>query len=292
MQNSELFFNYLSWSDPWLVAIALNTILLAIATIAPKKLLTPAGQFHGWLLGVIIWGCLGWQGYAVVMFYFLVGSSVTRIGKAQKEAEGIAEKRSGARGPENVWGSALTATVCALGVLALSMLGETGKILGETASILQQTGKMPVPQNLILPVPQEVISWLLLGYAASFCTKLSDTSASEIGKAYGKRTFLITTLKPVPRGTEGAVSLEGTLAGIAASIAIALLAWAVGLIDLTGIAFCVIAAFIATNIESVIGATVQSKFEWLTNEVVNFVNTLIGAIAAIILALVWRAFLA
>jgi len=292
VQNSELFFNYLSWSNPWLVAIALNTILLAIATIVPKKLLTPAGQFHGWLLGVIIWGCLGWQGYAVVMFYFLVGSGVTRIGKAQKEAEGIAEKRSGARGPENVWGSALTATLCALGVLALSILGETGNILGETATILQQTGKMPVPQNLILPVPQDVISWLLLGYAASFCTKLSDTSASEIGKAYGKRTFLITTLKPVPRGTEGAVSLEGTLAGIVASIAIALLAWAVGLIDLTGVAFCVIAAFIATNIESVIGATVQSKFEWLTNEVVNFVNTLIGAIAAIILALVWRAFLA
>ena len=285
VQNSELFFNYLSWSNPWLVAIALNTILLAIATIVPKKLLTPAGQFHGWLLGVIIWGCLGWQGYAVVMFYFLVGSSVTRIGKAQKEAEGIAEKRSGARGPENVWGSALTATLCALGVLALSIfLGETGNILGETGNILGETGKMLVPQD--------VISWLLLGYAASFCTKLSDTSASEIGKAYGKRTFLITTLKPVPRGTEGAVSLEGTLAGIAASIAIALLAWAVGLIDLTGVAFCVIAAFIATNIESVIGATVQSKFEWLTNEVVNFVNTLIGAIAAIILALVWRAFLA
>ncbi|MGB8689682.1 MAG: DUF92 domain-containing protein, partial [Microcoleus sp.] len=187
MQNSELLFNYLSWSNPWLVAIALNTILLAIATIAPKKLLTPAGQFHGWLLGVIIWGCLGWQGYAVVMFYFLVGSSVTRIGKAQKEAEGIAEKRSGARGPENVWGSALTATLCALGVLAFSILGETGNILGETGNILEETGKMPVPQ--------EVISWLLLGYAASFCTKLSDTSASEIGKAYGKRTFLITTLK-------------------------------------------------------------------------------------------------
>jgi uncharacterized membrane protein len=277
MQNSELFFNYLSWSNPWLVAIALNTFLLAIATIAPKKLLTPAGQFHGWLLGVIIWGCLGWQGYAVVMFYFLVGSGVTRIGKAQKEAEGIAEKRSGARGPENVWGSALTATLCAVAVLAFSILGETGNILGET-------GKMPVPQD--------AISLLLLGYAASFSTKLSDTSASEIGKAYGKRTFLITTLKPVPRGTEGAVSLEGTLAGVVASIAIALLSWAVGLIDFTGIVFCVISAFIATNIESVIGATVQSKFEWLTNEVVNFLNTLIGAIAAILLASVWRAFLA
>lgn len=279
MQNSELFFNYLSWSNPWLVAIALNTVLLAIATIAPKKLLTPAGQFHGWVLGVLIWGCLGWQGYAVVMFYFLVGSGVTRIGKAQKEAEGIAEKRSGARGPENVWGSALTATMSALGVLALSILGDTGKM-----AVLGETGKMPVSQN--------AISLLLLGYAASFCTKLSDTSASEIGKAYGKRTFLITSLQPVPRGTEGAVSLEGTIAGIVGSILIALLSWAVGLIDLTGIVFCVIAAFIATNIESVIGATVQSKFEWLTNEVVNFFNTLIGAIAAIVLAATWRAFLA
>lgn len=284
MQNSELFFNYLSWSNPWLVAIALNTILLAIAIIAPKKLLTDAGQFHGWLLGVIIWGCLGWQGYAVVMFYFLVGSGVTRIGKVQKEAEGIAEKRSGARGPENVWGSALTATLCAVGVLAFSILGETGDILGKTGDILGETGKMPVPQS--------VISLLLLGYAASFCTKLSDTCASEIGKAYGKRTFLITTLQPVPRGTEGAVSLEGTIAGIVGSILMALVSSAVGLIDLTGIVFCVIAAFIATNIESVIGATVQSKFEWLTNEVVNFFNTLIGAIAAIVLASAWTTFFA
>lgn len=46
-----------------------------------------------------------------------------------------------------------------------------------------------------------------------------------------------------------------------------------------------IAAFIATNLESVIGATLQSKFDWLTNEVVNILNTLIGAIAAILLAL-------
>jgi uncharacterized protein (TIGR00297 family) len=90
--------------NPWLVAIALNTILAMCAYFAPKKLLTPAGLLHSWALGVIIWGTLGFPGYLVVMFYFLVGSGVTRIGMAQKEAEGIAEKRSGARGPENVWG--------------------------------------------------------------------------------------------------------------------------------------------------------------------------------------------
>ncbi|MBW4454268.1 MAG: TIGR00297 family protein [Nostoc indistinguendum CM1-VF10] len=252
--------------NPWLVAVGLNTILLGLAWIAPKKLLTPAGSFHAWFLAILIWVTLGWQGYAVVMFYFLVGSGVTRIGMAQKEAEGIAEKRSGARGPENVWGSALTGALCALGV-----------------GIINSELVVPSPQSLV-PNPQ---SLLLLGYVASFSTKLADTTASEVGKAYGKSTFLITTLQPVPRGTEGAVSLEGTLAGIVASVAIAFVGWAVGLIDLLGVAWCVLAAFIATNLESVIGATLQSKYNWLTNEVVNIFNTLIGAIAAVLLAWAW-----
>ncbi|MEA5582087.1 TIGR00297 family protein [Nodularia harveyana UHCC-0300] len=252
--------------NPWLVAIGLNTILLGLVWIAPKKLLTPAGVFHAWLLGVLIWVTLGWRGYLVVGFYFIVGSGVTRIGMAQKEAAGIAEKRSGARGPENVWGSALTAAVCALGIGLLN----SGLITPSTPSFV------PNVQSL-----------LLLGYVASFSTKLSDTTASEVGKAYGKRTFLITTLQPVSRGTEGAVSLEGTLAGVVASMAIACLGWAVGLIDLLGIVWCILAAFIATNLESVIGATLQSEYDWLTNEVVNIFNTLIGAIASILLALIW-----
>ena len=253
--------SFLDFANPWLVAIGLNTVLLALASILPKKLLTPAGLFHAWLLGVLIWVTLGWPGYLVVMFYFLVGSSVTRIGMAQKEAEGIAEKRSGARGPENVWGSALTAALCALGVGILN----SGLFIVSNLEFL-----------------------LLLGYVASLSTKLADTTASEVGKAYGKRTFLITTLQPVSRGTEGAVSLEGTIAGVVASIAIASVGWAVGLVDLLGVCWCILAAFIATNLESVIGATLQSKYDWLTNEVVNIINTLIGAIAAIILALIWK----
>ncbi|MBE9008042.1 TIGR00297 family protein [Fortiea sp. LEGE XX443] len=253
-------------ANPWLVGVGLNAILLSLVWIAPKKLLTPSGLFHAWILGVIIWGTLGWQGYLVVVFYFLVGSGVTRIGMAEKEAEGIAEKRSGARGPENVWGSALTAALCALGVGVIN------------------SGLMQFNFPSLVPNP---LSLLMLGYVASFSTKLSDTSASEVGKAYGKRTFLITTLQPVPRGTEGAVSLEGTLAGVVASIAIACVAWAVGLIDLLGILWCVLAAFIATNLESVIGATLQTKYTWLTNEIVNILNTLIGAIAAIVFAWLW-----
>ncbi|MDJ0536064.1 MAG: TIGR00297 family protein [Xenococcaceae cyanobacterium MO_207.B15] len=234
------------------IAALVNLGFLAIAWISPKKLLTPMGYLHAWVLGVLVWVTLQWQGYLVVVFYFLVGSAVTKIGMAQKEAEGIAEKRSGMRGPENVWGSALVATICAIATIFVDS---------------------PLKELLIL------------GYVASFATKLSDTTASEVGKAYGQRTFLITTLKPVPRGTEGAISLEGTLAGIVGSIVIAVVGWAVGLINLYSIIICLIAAFIATNIESVIGASIQSRFLWLTNEIVNILNTAIGAIVAIAIGL-------
>ena len=242
----------------WLVAVGLNAVLLTIVWLAPKKLLTPGGILNAWLLGVLIWGTLGFKGYAIVSVYFILGSAVTRIGMAEKEAQGIAEKRSGARGPENVWGSAFTAALCAVGVGVIDWLG--------------------TDETLVLR------SLLLLGYVASFSTKLSDTCASEVGKAYGKRTFLITTLQPVPRGTEGAVSLEGTLAGIVASVVLAIHGWGVGLIDIWGILWCVLAAFIATNLESVIGATLQSRWQWLTNELVNVLNTLIGSLIAMLFA--------
>ncbi|MGK7930855.1 MAG: TIGR00297 family protein [Microcystaceae cyanobacterium] len=241
---SELLVTY----QPWWIAVLLNSFLLIFALIVPKKLLTVMGYLHAWGLGVIVWGTLGWRGYVIVMLYFLVGSSVTRIGMAQKEAEGIAEKRDGKRGPENVWGSALTGALCGIGTLF---------------------------------VPASYINLLVLGYVASFATKLADTTASEVGKAYGRRTFLITTLQPVPRGTEGAVSLEGTLAGIVGAVAIAVCGWGLGLISPFGVLWTIIAAFIATNLESLIGATLQEKWQWLTNEVVNFINTFLGAVIAI-----------
>jgi uncharacterized protein (TIGR00297 family) len=247
-------FSPTTLSNPWLVALIINTLLLGIAWWAPKKLLTPAGYLHAWILGVIVWGALGWRGYGIVMFYFLVGSAVTRIGLERKEAAGIAEKRSGQRGPENVWGSALVGAICAL---------------------------------LYLVVADGWQPFLVLGYVASFATKLADTSASEVGKAYGKRTFLITNLHSVPPGTEGAVSLEGTLAGVVASLFLAGLAGILGLISLAGVLYCVLAAFVATNLESYIGATLQARWDWLTNEVVNGINTLIGALVAVAIALVF-----
>lgn len=237
-------------SNSWTIALAVNSILLGVAWFLPKKLLTPWGYLNALVLGVLVWGTLSWQGYAIVMLFFLGGSALTFVGIEQKEAEGIAEERSGVRGAGNVWGSALTATICAIA-------------------------------TLFVDSPWQEL--LVLGYVASFCTKLSDTTASEVGKAYGKTTYLITTLKIVPRGTEGAVSLEGTMAGIVASLILATIAWIIGTISSLGIIWCVVAAFVATTIESLIGATLESRFSWLTNDLVNLINTIIGAFVAILL---------
>ncbi len=254
--------------SPWVVGLFLNTALLGIAWGFPKKLLTPTGYLHAWGLGILVWGALGWQGYVVVMIYFLVGSAVTRVGMARKLSAGIAEGRSGVRGPENVWGSALVGALCALALVVIS---------------------------LELPGRADDSPWPLLialAYVSSFSTKLADTTASEVGKAYGKRTFLITTLQAVPPGTEGAVSLEGTLAGLVGALIMALSGWGVGLMPPWGIGVCLISAFIATNLESVIGATLQTKTPWLTNEVVNIVNTAIGATLALGLGYGWLQWLA
>lgn len=101
-------------------------------------------------------------------------------------------------------------------------------------------------------------------FCSCFCTKLTDTVSSEIGKAYGKTTYLATTFKVVPRGTEGAVSIEGTVSGVAASIVLAGIAYSMGQVDLPQASICVLASQIANFGESVIGATLHNKdsFQW------------------------------
>lgn len=73
------------------------------------------------------------------------------------------------------------------------------------------------------------------------------------------------------------MSLEGTVAGIAAAAGIAGTALALGQVGWHGAA-CVVAAAVAANLlESVVGAVAQSKVDWLTNDVVNVLQISIAA---------------
>ena len=78
------------------------------------------------------------------------------------------------------------------------------------------------------------------------------------------------------------MSLEGTLAGVAGSLVIAGYATAVGLVAPAMVPVAAVAAFVATTCESWLGATLQGGI--FTNEVINFINTLIGAVVAAALA--------
>jgi uncharacterized protein (TIGR00297 family) len=232
-------------------AVAANTAVFTFGIGTLLRGLTWPGVVNAWFLGAASLAAFGAGGYALVCLYFVFGSAVTKIKLEQKQREGIAEARGGRRGVGSVWGSGVAGAVCALAAL----------------------GGFPPGPDLYR-----------LGFVASFCSKLSDTTASEVGKAYGKTTYLSTPpFTRVPRGTEGAVSLEGTLAGVGASLFFAGVAAALGQADVRGAAVCVFAAFVATTLESWLGATTQGEagFEWLTNDVVNAAQIVVAAAIAV-----------
>ena len=229
----------------WAVALALNGVLIALAQRLP--LLTRSGWVHAGILGTILWGCLGWQGWLMVVSYLALGSLVTRLGLKRKQAQGLAEARGGRRSPANVWGSAAVGT-------ALALLVGAG---------------VGAPELL------------LVGFAASFAAKLADTFGSEIGKRWGRTTVLITTLRRVPPGTEGAISLEGTLASAVGSALMTMIAMLLGLLVDASVAWLVVGVgLLATLLESVIGAVAQRRLPWLSNELVNGIQTAIAAALA------------
>jgi uncharacterized protein (TIGR00297 family) len=123
-----------------------------------------------------------------------------------------------------------------------------------------------------------------VGLVAAFATAASDTLGSEIGQLYGRRPYLPTTFRPVPPGTEGAVSQEGTLAGVLGSAALGALGWVSGMFPAVGVVVVVVAAFVGTTVESYVGA-IWGREARIGNEAMNFLNTLVGA--AVGMAIAW-----
>ena len=232
----------------WLNAFFINFLLIFLGQRFP--FLTKKGWIHAGILGTLLLGSVGWNAWGSVCIYLLLGTLVTKIGYKNKASRGIAEARGGQRGPENVWGSA--ATGCSLALLGCFW--------------------------------PDFLNLFMVGFASSFSAKLSDTFSSEIGKRFGKRTFLITTLKPVSPGTEGAISLEGSIAGFLGSFIMTMFMLKLSIISGLSAAFVVfLAGYLATFLESYIGAIVQNKIKWMTNELVNSIQTSIAAVLSIFL---------
>ena len=120
----------------------------------------------------------------------------------------------------------------------------------------------------------------LLAVVAALAAGGSDTVASEIGKAWGRSTFLITSFRRVTAGTPGAMSLEGTAAGMIAAFGLAAVGVAAALIPASAIITVVVAATAGAVVESALGATLEGP-GILNNDLLNFINTSVAATVAL-----------
>lgn len=229
----------LSWSPATVgLAIAVNGFFAAAGYAA--RTVTLAGAIGGGIIGFAVYASLGWQGWTMLFVTFLAASVASRAGLARKQRLGIAEERGGRRGPGNA--------IANTGVAAI-------------AAVLAGLDVHPEAARL--------------AFAAALVTGGSDTIASEIGKAIGRHTVSVTTLRPVPPGTSGAMSLEGTIAGIAGAVALAAVAAALGIVPWAALVAIAIGAAAGSLLESWLGATLEGP-GILNNDVLNFINTAAG----------------
>jgi uncharacterized protein (TIGR00297 family) len=207
------------------------------------------GALSAVAIGSAITAGLGLAGLLLMIAFFVLGSAVTRLGYSVKAARGIAQERSGARGWRNAWANG-----------------------GVPAALAVLAGMAPAG-------PRDVLA---IAYAAAVATAAADTCSSEVGKAYGRRTFVITTLRPVAPGTEGAVSLEGTLGGLLGALAVGATGVLTGLFGWPAALLVAGAGLLGSLAESVLG-TVAERRGWMGNDLLNAANTAIGALAAVAL---------
>lgn len=221
----------------------------------------------------------GWAWGALVVLYFVASSALSRAGRAEKarRTRGIVAK-DGARDARQVLANGGVFAVCAIAIAA------KGGAAGHA-------------------VP--------LAAAGALAASTADTWATEVGTLLGGTPRGLLTLRPVPAGTSGAVSLAGTVAMVGGALFVALAARALSLSHVGGaVAIVASAGCAGAVVDSLLGATVQER-RWcdacscatergrhdcgaatrhaggvrgLDNDVVNLAATLAGAVTATLLA--------
>src|ERR1700682_3383304 len=201
-----------------------------------------SGALAGAFACFLLFAGAGPVAFATLAALFLMTWVATRQGYRRKLALGLAERREG----RNAWQVLANLAVAAVGSVVFAATGNR--------------------------------FWLIAALAA-LAEAATDTVASEIGQSRGPYARLITTWERVPTGTDGGITISGSIAGLAAGLVIAAVATVGGMLPRAQIWIPVAAGFAGMLIDSILGATLQRR-RWINNEAVNFFATLAAAALA------------
>jgi uncharacterized protein (TIGR00297 family) len=252
-----LFSSFTYARIPGTAEIAIAVTFPLIIGMASYKL--DAADLSGALAGVlsgllmILFGGIGW--FVLLLVFFVLGTVFTKYKYAYKVDIGAAQKNDGSRSYRNVFGN------CLIPLIFVVAYGGIGSF------------ELPYIGNVDKSI-------FIIGYLGSMATATADTLASEIGSTYKSQPRLITTFKKVKAGTDGAVSVLGEAAALFGAVAIGAVAIPLGVVGpdiYVAFTLAVLGGFLGTNIDSVLGATLQQR-KLLTNEGVNLFATMIGGI--------------
>ena len=228
---------------PYLIVISVLGAGMYLSVRANK--LTLSAALVGGLVGFLVFLGGGFAGLSMLATFFVLGTLATSHQLTYKVTQGLAEQNKGKRKASQVLANG--------GIAALAGLLAWG-----------------------FPQKAELFRLML---AASLASATSDTLSSELGNVYGRRFYNVLTFQPDQKGLDGVISLEGTLWGLAGACVIALL-YALGFGWSLHLLWIVAGATVGNLSDSVLGVTLERKHR-LSNDVVNLLNTLIGALAVL-----------
>ena len=241
-------------------------ISMAFAMVASGlRAATPAGAVCGGMvcLLLVFWmgsfaGPLLRSGLTPLVLLFVLTFVATRMGRQRKAKAGLAEERRGRSAAQ---------VVANLGVagLASSWIGATVLLWCVRSAVHGHDAPLLLVGTVVL---------------AALAEATADTVSSEIGQAFGGQPVMLTTLRRMEPGADGAVSVLGTAAGVVAGAVVVFAGqWALRL-GLKEAVVALIAAVAGLFFDSLLGATVERR-GWVGNDLVNFASTLVAAAVAL-----------